>query len=68
MSETSRHDCVSNSATSRNKDALHILSHQRYVNIVVQEKIRNTFIYLGSLATLHTFYKNIIRKQALFIF
>ncbi len=28
MSETSRRHCVSNSATSRNKDALHILSHQ----------------------------------------
>uniref|UniRef100_A0A672M0V7 AIG1-type G domain-containing protein n=1 Tax=Sinocyclocheilus grahami TaxID=75366 RepID=A0A672M0V7_SINGR len=28
MSETSHHHCVSNSAISRNKDALHILSHQ----------------------------------------
>ncbi len=28
MSETSRHHCVSNSATLRKKDALHILSHQ----------------------------------------
>ncbi len=27
MSKTSRH-CVSNSATSRNKDALHVLSHR----------------------------------------
>ncbi len=54
MSETSRHHCLSNSATSRDKGELHILS-QQYLNIVVQETFTYTITHLGSLATLYTF-------------
>ncbi len=65
MSETPRHHCVSNSATSRKKDALHVLSHP-ICNYSCAEKNTYTFTYLGSLATLYTFYQKMIRKQAFF--
>ncbi len=59
MSETSRHHCVSNSATSRKKDALHILSHEickyvcagkKYLHIYIsrkknQSENRHSFIF-----------------------
>ncbi len=64
MSESPRHHCISNSATLRKKDALHILSHQ--ICNSCAEKNTYAFTYLGSLATLYIFYKKLIRKQALF--
>ncbi len=63
MSETSHRHCVSNSATSRNKDALHLLSHQ--ICIVAQEKYTYTFTYIRSLGTLYTFYKYKIKTGIL---
>ncbi len=50
MSETSRHHCVSNSATSRKQYALHLLS--RYVNIVAQKK-KYLHIYIPWVSSEH---------------
>ncbi len=67
MSETPRHHCVSNSATSRKKDALHVLSHP-ICNYSCAEKNTYTFTYLGSLATLYTFYQKNDQKTGILLY
>ncbi len=58
MNKTSHPHCVSNNATLRNKNALHVLSHQICKYSCAEEKNTYTFTYLGSLVTLYTFDKN----------
>ncbi len=49
------------------KDALHILSHQ-ICKYSCAEKNTYTFTYLGSLATLYTFYKKNNQKTGILLY
>lgn len=51
MSEKSRHHCVSNIATLRNKGELLLLNHQLFNYCVTGKKYTYTVTYLGSLVT-----------------
>ncbi len=59
LSETSRHHCVSNSATSRNKDALHVLSQiylHIYISLVSSRPLPKINQKTGTLLYLYIFF------------
>ncbi len=58
MNETSHHHCVSNSATSRNKYALHILGHQICKYSWAGKKCLHIYIPQVSSDPIHFLQKN----------